>query len=543
MIHSKDDLARKIIESKGKLRENRSNFEIVWEQISEFVLPNRGDFTFDRAKGARADYRVFDTTAIQANEMLASTLHSGLTNPASKWFTLTPRDPVLADSEAVKRWVEQVTNVMYSTLNSTVSNFYQQNHELLLDLVAYGTACMYIDEEVGSGIRCNTRHLSELDILENSKGVIDSVYRSFKFTARQASQEWGEESLGPQVRTALANEPNKQFDFIHKVLPYKEAQKMAPFVVAGIPENRKFVSIYVCEDDKCIVGDIAGFYEMPYIVVRWEKLIGEVYGRSPAWNSLSDIRMINVMSETLIRAAQKQVDPPLLVADDGVIMPMRTHPSGTNVGGLSQDGTPLIAPLQTGGRLDIGLEMMEQRRDAIRQAYFVDQFIPKQGTPVTATENIDNQETRLRLTGPQVNRTNSEYLTRVIDRIFALHQRAGHFPEPPEDLDGVELEVEYISPLVKQQRIPELQAVNRAIASMAPVIDLKPEVLDNLNADKQFRDSMEIAGVKLSNTLPEDDVKTIRDQRAEQAQAAQQQEALVQAAESAAKLASAGVEV
>lgn len=537
-----DALAQKLIEQQAKCEGDRGVVNNVLQQISEFVLPNRGDFTIQRAKGARADYRVFDTTAIQANEMLAAALHSGLTNPASRWFDLRPKKPEIQLNENVRKWIDEVLRIMFAVFGSSIGNFYQQNHELLLDLVAYGTAVMFVEEEPGIGIRFNTRHLSEIHIAENNKGVIDTVYRKFKFTARQAAQEWGEENLSQSILSALKSKPEEEFEFLHVVMPRKDAERLDPAMARKVQKKRKFASFHVCVKDKKII-DVNGYYEMPYIVVRWEKLIGEVYGRSPAWNSLSDIRMINVMSETIIRAAQKQVDPPLLVADDGVIMPMRTHPSGVNVGGVSMDGKPLVQPLVTGGRLDVGLEMMEQRRDAIRQAYFVDQFIPKQGTPVTATEAIQNQENRLRLTGPQLGRIQFEYLSRLVDRVFSILQRAGAFPDAPQELDGVELDIQYVSPLAKTQRVQELAALNRAIDSAAGLIQYDPTMLDNFDGDSIIRDFADIAGVSIKNMKP---VKKRDEQRAErQKQQAQMQQAAMaaQAADSAANLQKSGINV
>lgn len=537
-----NELAGKLIALLGQRESNRSNFESVWQQISEFVLPNRGDFVVKRAAGARSDYRVFDTTAIQANEMLAAALHSGLTNPSSKWFDMRPRKPELQLNDNVRRWLDEVLRIMFAVFDSSIGNFYQQNHELLLDLVAYGTAIMFVDEEPGVGIRFNTRHLSEIFIAENSKNVIDTVYRKFKFTARQAAQEWGEDKLSTSIRQSITSKPDEEFEFVHIVMPRKDAERIQRESTRGIAKNRKFISFYVCIKDAAII-DTTGYYEMPYIVVRWEKLIGESYGRSPAWNSLSDIRMINVMSETIIRAAQKQVDPPLLVADDGVIMPMRTHPSGVNVGGISTDGKPLVQPLQSGGNLSVGLEMMEQRRDAIRQAYFVDQFIPKQGTPVTATEAVQNQENRLRLTGPQVGRLTAEYLARLIDRLFAMLQRSGAFPDAPDELHGQDLDIVYVSPLAKTQRVQELQALSRAVDSCAPLIQYNPGMLDNFDGDWLMRNAAEIAGVSIAGMKPERKRDEERAEKQKQAQGEKEAAFAAQAAQSAATLQKSGINV
>ena len=539
---NKTELASSLIQMCDKMGEGRSNFEYVWQQISEFVLPNRGDFLFKRAKGSRADYRVFDTTAIQANEMLAAALHGGLINPASNWFAMSPEDPKAQNGYEARRWIDSAQRTMMKTFNSEKGNFYQQAHELFLDLVAYGTACMYVDEETGKQIRFNTRHLSEVHIAENNKGMVDKVIRTFKFTARQAAQEWGEENIGQGLRAALMTNPDKEYDFHHIVIPREDAERMGNEAMEGVPKNRDWVGYYVCKEDKCIL-DISGFYENPYIVVRWEKLVGETYGRSPAWNALSDIRMINVMSEVMIRSAQKQVDPPLLVSDDGVIMPLQTRPSGVNVGGVSMDGRPLIQPLQTGGNLNVGLEMMNQRREAIRQAYFVDQFIPKEGTPVTATEAMQNEENRMRLTGPQLSRVQSEFLSRIIDRVFAIHQRAGSFPEPPQELEGVDLNIEYMSPLAKNQRARELMSLNKAIQSSEILLSTNPDLLEVLDGESYLRDALDIAGVSAKHIRSDKEYAEIIDQRRQQQEQQQQMAMAQQGSEIAGNLNKAGVDI
>jgi len=538
----KNELAAALVKMTESMGTDRTNFEYVWQQISEFVLPNRGDFLFQRAKGSRADQRVFDTTAVQANLMLASALHSGLINPGSTWFSLATEQPLEFNSYGVRRWLEDAQRIMMKTFNSDSSNFYQQAHELLLDLVAYGTACMYVDEQPGEDVRFSTRHLSEIHINENNKGVVDKVIREFEFTARQAAQEWGEENLPDALRVSLTTEPNKAFKFLHIVMPRKDAERMGAAATEGVPNNRDFIGIYVCKEEKCVMN-VAGFYENPYIVVRWEKLVGEAYGRSPAWNALSDIRMINVMSEVMIRAAQKQVDPPLLVADDGVIMPLHTRPGGTNVGGVSMDGRPLIQPLQTGGNLNIGIEMMDQRRDAIRQAYFVDRFIPKEGTPVSATEFAQNEENGMRLSGPQPARVQTEFLSKIIDRLFAILMRAGGFPEVPEELEGQDLKIEYTNPLSKNQRARELLALNRALQSVGPLIEIDPDLTDVVDGESMFRDALEISGVRIKNIRSEEEYAEIRDAKAE---AAEQQQQMAQAQElagTAGDLKKAGIEL
>ncbi len=45
----------------------------------------------------------------------------------------------------------------------------------------------------------------------------------------------------------------------------------------------------------------------------------EVYGRSPAMTVLPEIKMVNEMSQTVLNAGQKALDPPLLLQEDGAL--------------------------------------------------------------------------------------------------------------------------------------------------------------------------------------------------------------------------------
>lgn len=46
--------------------------------------------------------------------------------------------------------------------------------------------------------------------------------------------------------------------------------------------------------------------------------------------ALADIKILNEMSKSSIKAAQKAVNPPLLIADDGVILPLNLNPGKAN---------------------------------------------------------------------------------------------------------------------------------------------------------------------------------------------------------------------
>ena len=64
-------------------------------------------------------------------------------------------------------------------------------------------------------------------------------------------------------------------------------------------------------------------------------------------------------------------------------------------------------------------------------------------------------------------RTNDELRDPLIDRVYAIMERAGLIPDPPPELQGVDLRVEYISLMSQAQKLVGVVAQDRFIASVA----------------------------------------------------------------------------
>jgi hypothetical protein len=235
--------------------------------------------------------------------------------------------------------------------------------------------------------------------------------------------------------------------------------------------------------------------------------------------ALPDVKMLNEMSKTTIKAAQKQVDPPLLVPDDGFLLPVRTVPGGLN---FYRSGTrDRIEPLNIGANNPLGLNMEEQRRTAIRNVFYVDQLLMQQGPQMTATEVIQRNEEKMRLLGPVLGRLQSELLKPMIDRCFAILLRNNQFAQAPDFLSGQDIEIEYVSPLAKAQKGTELSSITRAIEILGSLANVAP-VFDYINFDALVKHVADLVGV------PQKVLKLQSQVNAEREQAAQQQEQMAQ---------------
>ena len=507
---AKTDLTKTIMARFDRLKTGRQNWETHWQEVADYMQPRKADVTRTRSKGDKRTELVFDSSPIQAVELLAASLHGMLTNPSTPWFSLRYKDQGLDMDDEAKLWLEGVTETMYTAFNR--SNFQQEIFELYHDLITFGTAAMFIEEDQGDLLKFSTRHINEIYITENDKGRIDTVYRKFKITLRAAAQQFGN-SLSEEARNKVEKDPFDEIDILHAVYPRQDFNP-----TKKDKENMEFESVYV-EYKNGNELSVGGFVEFPFVVPRYLKASHEIYGRSPAMTAIPDVKMLNEMCKTTIKAAQKQVDPPLLVPDDGFLLPVRTVPGGLN---FYRSGTrDRIEPLNIGANNPLGLNMEEQRRNSIREVFYVNQLMLQQGPQMTATEVIQRNEEKMRLLGPVLGRLQSELLKPMIDRCFAILLRNNQFAQAPDFLSGQDIEIEYVSPLAKAQKGTELSSITRAIEILGSLANVAP-VFDYINFDALVKHVADLVGV------PQKVLKLQSQVNAEREQAAQQQEQMAQ---------------
>ena len=524
-----EDLVTRIITKQESLKSYRTPWENLWQDCGEYVNPNRGDFSTIRYRADTARYdKIYDTTAPLANENLASGLHGFLTSPSQRWFSLSTFDDEINEEYQVKEWLNKTTNILYDRVfNIPESNFNSQAHELYLDLGSFGTAVMMVQDNPGSGISFRTFHLADCYIQENDSGFVDTLYRKYKRTGRQLMERFGD-AVPEKIIKISQKDPYREFEVIHAVEPsetYGDPIKK--------PTKKAFKSCYVLLEEKTLLEE-GGFDEFPYMVPRWSKVAGEIYGRSPSMTSLPDIKMVNAMMKTIIKAAQKLTDPPLLVPDDGFILPVRTVPGGLN---FYRSGTQdRIEPLETRGRPDIGFDLLNNRREHIKAAFHVDwmQMPDQKGSPnMTATEVVARQEEKMRLMGPMIGRLQVEFLGPLIDRVFKIMMRKKQIPQPPGILEGQEMKILYTSPLARAQKSGQLMTITRLFESMVPLFQAKPDLLDNMNTDETFRYFHHLLDAPAKILNPEEKVQEERQQRQEQQEQMMQAEQAKMESESA----------
>ena len=510
-----------------KLEADRGTWESHWQEILDYVMPRKAEITFLRSRGEKRTEVLFDSTAITANNLLAASLQGTLTSPSLPWFSLKLRDDDANKVRDIQIWLEDTARRMYAVFNE--SNFNTEVHEMYLDLCSVGTSAIFVEEAnegfLQGGLHFNTLHIAEYFIQENSTGRVDTLYRKYKMTARQAVQEFGEDNVGTKIKDALKDKPDTQFNFIHAVEPTADYERS---VDMKSKTKLPFHSCHVCFEDKMVVRT-GGYNEFPYLVPRWSKATGEIFGRSPSYNALPDIKTLNKAVEIGLKAWAKAIDPPLLVTDDGVIGRVRMTPAGITV--VRSDTA--VKPLQIGSNWQITDLKENQLRTAIRQAYYSDQLQLQEGPQMTATEVQVRYELMQRLLGPTLGRFQTEFLNPLIERVFGIMMRSDALMPRPEAMSDMNMDIEYVGPLARSQRMEEAIAVERLYQLAMQVVQIDPTVMDVIDHEQAIRMRATLLGVPKTVLRGEDEVAEIREQRAAAQQQAQEQAMAQQQADTA----------
>ena len=530
-----DSRVADIIREHEQMVSDRGVWEEHWREIAERVLPRQDWFqASNKTPGEKRTEKVFDATAGLALERFAAAMESMLTPRTMRWHKLKVRNPEISDDKSIQAYLDEVTDILFQVRYNPKANFASQVHENYMSLGAFGTGAIFIDDVVGTGIRYRSIHLSEVYFCENYAGIIDKVHRKFEMTARQAAQRWGTDRLPDKVRAALEKQPETKFEFIHCVKPNED-------IMPGRKDYKgmPYVSYYISTDGKAVISE-GGFQTMPYAVSRYVTAPKEIYGRSPAMTVLPEIKMINEMSKTVIRAAHKIVDPPLLLQEDGVLQAFNARPGALNFGGVNERGEQMVQPLQTGARVDIGMDMMEQRRKVINDAFLITLFqILVESPNMTATEAMLRAQEKGALLAPTMGRQQSEMLGPMIERELDILARAGVLPPMPEamiEMDG-NVEIEYVSPLNRAQRAEEGVAILRTLESVTPLAQIDPSVMMIFNPEMIARELSEINGVPAKVLRSREEIEAMKMEQAQQAEAQQLLQAAPVVANSAKALA------
>ena len=540
------DRVKGLLELHTALKAIRLPWEMLWEEISRFIMPRRSPGqTTSLTPTTEKESRLFDITAAQANMTLANGCVAWMTPMEGAWFAFTKDSKVKDD--ALTMWLGECTETTRNKL--ALSSFYPAIHEFYLERSGFGTACLYAEEGRKSPLNVQCWPVGTFVVDEDSEGNVDTVIREFKLTPRQAKEKFGEENLSPKTKEKLHKGGAlslEQENYLHFIMPREVNPNGAPLD----PKNLPIASIYIHADESHICRE-GGYPELPVFVSRyleWGSGTGRCYGWSPAFFALPEARQVNFLQKMMDALAEKSAFPPVLAPEE---LEGEIDPNAMGVTYFSSQLAQAAMPKEwmNTGRYDIGKDRIMMRQESINKAFHVDlfQMFSQLQKQMTAREVAERSSEKLIQFSPTFARLTTELFNPLLTCIFGIGIRAGWYGEAPPTArmpagEGLDIiappATQYTSRIAQALRALPVLASHRLLELSMQISQATgtTEHMDNLDTDEMIRLAASVESLPSGIERSVKDRDAIRANRAKaQAQAMQQAQAL-QAADAAAKL-------
>lgn len=503
MIEQDDKLIKFLVGRQSKLETIRKPWEAEWRACADYVIPHREGIGQVWEDGRRQGTKIYDGTAVGAAVLATDGIHGYHVSPAFPWFKFQTGNAELDEMPDVKEWLqEEAERGVYNALNRT--NFYDEMWGYIYDGLTIGTASIYAEEDIAEGkIIFETIHPDEVYVANNKYGQVDVHHRVRKRTAREIVQMFGETALPESIKNACRNNPFQEFTVWHCVFPREDFDDRK--LDSG---NKRNASVWYISDGRSIAR-ISGYDIFPYAVWRYIRSGKETYGRSPALLALSDILGLNIMSKTLLGAAQIAVDPPLNVPSE-LQGKVQLKPRGLN---YYSDKDKIVSPMNLGSQFPVGVDREQAKQKAIRDRFHVDTFLMLSAMEGrgqrTAYEVSELMGEKAAILGAELGPLNNQ-IDKILDRVFAIEYAAGRISAPPDALlefGNGRIDTVYMGPLAQAQRAKfGMQGIKQGIEAIAPMIPLFPEIKHVINPVKTAKAWLSALGFPQKCINSDDDI-------------------------------------
>ena len=495
------------------LEQRRAPWIPIWTEAAELCFQNRAFFDDSPEEGKQVNRQLFNTAANRAVKIATAGFIGATSSRASRFFRLGLTDQDLERWPGVMDHLEQVERALYGEFRR--SSFYDAIGEHVPNGFVINTSTVFVDEDITrQTLLFQPCHPKEMYIDEDADGQVDTAVRCFYRSNKALLQRFGDNI--PKDRAGVMKE-----DLIgrtkikHYVFPMdiRIAEAYEAMLTAPFP----FISIWMLDDK---VLEVGGYWEFPYPTWRYSKNTDEVYGRGPGVNVISEALGANQISRGRLRLSNLTTDPTMLV-DKGLAGQDKVIP-GNHI--YRAKPNEQIQAVEVGKNYPITIDTENRIEQVIGEFFDVDMWRTLMTSERTRTAFEVDQilSEKASLLGPMTDRYNTESLSKMIKRAYAIGVRAGRIPPPPEIIakSGGKFVIDFIGYLSQLQKKHFLVAgLQAGVGFMQATMQLFPESKDVVNGDELMRTGLDGHGMAQTIIREEPDVQQIRATRIQMQQA------------------------
>jgi len=439
----------------------KEQWESVYEDCYRFALPNRNlyeGYFEGKTVGQNKMSDVFDSTAISSTQRFANRIQSGLFPPQTDWCRLEPGNDIPDQNKGeVQEVLDAYLEKMFSVIRT--SNFDLAMGEFLLDLCV-GTGVMLIQEgDEMTPIRYTSIPMYLVCFEEGANGQVENVYRTLRLKAEQILIQFPDAKLNETLKRKVKDNPIEEIDFLEATVKDLETGKYS------------YCIIYKQEKLKVVERELK---YSPWVVSRYMKAAGEVYGRGPLTVAIPDIKTLNKTKELLLKNSSLSIAGVYTAADDGVLNPNTVVLKPGAIIPVARNGGPQgesLRPLSRSGDPQLSQIVIDQLQMSIKKI-LLDESIPRDDMSARSATEIQQriQELAQNL-GSAFGRLITEVMTPIVQRTLQIMD-AQNLIELPLKVNGLEVKIKPVSPIAQSQNN---QDINNVIQFAQIVSQLGPE--------------------------------------------------------------------
>ena len=487
----------------------KDQWRTIYQECYEYALPQRNlydGFYEGGVPGQKKMSKVFDSTAIHSTQRFANRIQSSLFPPYRAWCALQAGNEIPKERRAeIQQVLDFYRERMFNTLRQT--NFDLSMSEFLLDL-AVGTAVMLIqpgDEDSPIRFTAVPQYLVSLE--EGPHGTVDNVYRKMRLKGDAISLQWSDAKISPVLQEQINKKPTEEVELLEATVYNKDD---ATYCYHVIHEKTKAELVY------------RTMKVSPWIVTRYMKVAGEVYGRGPLITAMPDVKTLNKTLELLLKNAALAVSGVYTAADDGVINPQNIRIEPGAIVPVARNGGPQgpsLQPLAKASDFNVAQIVINDVRMNIKKMLLDDTLPPDNMSARSATEVVQRRNELAQNLGAAFGRLITEAMIPIVKRVLFIMDQTGLI-DMPLKVNGGEVKIVPISPLAQAQNMDELNDVMQFAQIVA---GMGPEAMITIKRDEIIDYVAERLGIPARLLTTQDEREQIAQQAAQVQMAAQQQ--------------------
>lgn len=521
---------------KKYFEQRRSELKHIFDQIkpdlqelADYFCPNGVRFI---ARNVNKPYikskKILDSTTFIAVRNFASGMMTGATSPTRRWFKTGIMNKKINMSHAAKQWCAKQAELTRKILYS--SNFYQLLPEVYEQLGVFLFSCMAMETDYENVVNFKVLPIGSYYYAKDGRGVVDTLCRNYMESAKNLVERYGLENCSERVQTAYKDRPNDLFEIVHFVEPNMEYKKNSPFSA-----QKKFISVtYEVGNGTTSFLKKSGFDKFPYVVFEASCNGEDAYpSKGCGIYALPDAKQLMSLIKELGKAVKKMVSPAYQGSASLKNKKLSDNPGYFNEDG--GDGKVGIRPIHEVNPQVLELkQIIAELRENIKSIFYNDLFAMILNTAErgrTATEVNELKEEKMVLLSPLLEQIHTA-LKQILDWIFYAEIEADILPEVPQELEGEEIEIEFISTLAQAMKAQNISSMERFItftANMAQAVD--PILIKKIKGENMIDDYADHANIDPSQIAPNEELEALRQQQAEKQEQAEQMQQLQQGTE------------